>query len=389
MSKRQSIFNKNRNIDIEEEEMAEDFESQIRSMQITIDTLKDQLQCNASNANVSNQNTETNFMNLGRIPDIVKEIPQFDGNPTKLVQWISDVDGVIDLFTQFADTPQHKLIVRTIRRKVVGEANEVLVNSSTRLSWENIRQTLTLHYSDRRDLMTLTVQLVMLNRKNDSIETFYAKIQEIHSLLTNSIQLDNSYIGYEAGILKLYSNICLETFIRGVGPMSPFLKNFKPKSLSQAYQYALDFQNTNFRSSIQIPSSIPQFTPTRNYNNSIKPVIPRYYEPQNPHLSNFQNRVERPIQLEVDRNNRHRFSNFQNNPTSPQNSNRNFIPSWRQPEPRKMAHVAQIDDSSYNNEYHQRNEMNLYNQNIDKNIDRHFEYIEGNFRQSPEQNNVT
>ena len=385
MSNRQNIFNQNRNIDIvEEEEMAEAYESQINSMQITIDTLKHQLHNSTFNNNAFTQNAETNFVSLGKIPDIVKEIPQFDGNPTNLVQWISDVDGVIDLFTQFENTPQHKLIVRTIRRKVVGEANEVLVNSSTILSWENIRETLTLHYSDRRDLMTLTVQLVMLTRENDSIETFYAKIREIHSLITNSIQLDHSYNGFEAGILKLYSNICLETFIRGVGPMSPFLKNYKPKSLSQAYQYALDFQNTDFRSSIQIPSSIPQFIPTRNFNN-----IPRYNEPQNPRFNNFQNRLEKPTPMEIDRSIRSRFSNSQNKPTSPQFNNRNFNPSWRQPEPRKMAHVAQIDENSYNNEYYQRDNVDFYDQNLNRRTDRHYEHIEGNFRQNLEQNNLT
>lgn len=54
-----------------------------------------------------------------------------------------------------------------------------------------------------------------------------------------------------------------------------------------------------------------------------------------------------------------------------------------------MAHVAQIDENSYNNEYHQRNEINFNDQNIDKHMDRHYEYIEGNFRPNPEQNNVT
>ena len=258
-----------------------------------------------------------------------------------MVEWISDVDGVIELFTQFEDTPQHKLIVRTIRRKVVGEANQVLVNSSTNLCWKNIRETLILQYSDKRDLMTLTVQLVMLTRKNESIESFYAKIQEIQSLLTYCIQLDTSYIGYEVGILKLYSNICLETFIREIGAMSPFLKNYKPKSLSQAYQYALEFENTSFRSKIQMPLPIPLVNQYQHFNNPIQDIRPR-------------------------------FSNFQNRP-SPQFNNKNYNSSWRQPEPRKMAHVAQTDVNSHNNDHYQSNETDFY----------------GNFRQNLEMNNLT
>ena len=127
MSKRQIFFDKNRNIiELENNTMAEGFEGQIAEMQKTIDNLNNQLRIQ-----LNIQNPVQNFMDLGKIPDIVRDIPQFDGNPSKLIQWVSDVDGVIELFAQFAGTNQYGLVVRTIRRKIVGEANEVLVNSNT------------------------------------------------------------------------------------------------------------------------------------------------------------------------------------------------------------------------------------------------------------------
>ena len=75
MSTRQDRFDQNRNISITEEEMTEAYESQIKKMQMTIDTLNDQLQNNSLNGNASIQNAETNFITMGKIPDIVKEIP--------------------------------------------------------------------------------------------------------------------------------------------------------------------------------------------------------------------------------------------------------------------------------------------------------------------------
>lgn len=138
-------------------------------------------------------------------------------------------------------------------------ADEILINNNTKLSRRDMRETLTLHYSDRRYLMTLNSQLNMLTRKNESIETFYAKIHEIHYLIANCVRLDRTYRGEEPTIIKLYSHICLDTFIRGVGyPLSQFLRNFKPQSLPQAYQFALDFQNTEYRSHIQVPSTVPR-----------------------------------------------------------------------------------------------------------------------------------
>ena len=412
MFKRQNIFDKNRNIiESENNTMDEAYQSQIAEMQKTIDNLNNQLQIQ-----LNIPNPVPNFMDLGKIPDIVRDIPQFDGNPSKLVQWISDVDGVIELFSQFAGTHQYGLVVRTIRRKIVGEANEVIVNSNTPLSWNHIRSTLTLHYSDRRDLMTLTVQLIMLTRKNDSIETFYAKIQEIHSLLTNSIQLDNTYNGYETGIIRLYSNICLETFIRGVGPMSPFLKNYKPTSLAQAYQYALDFQNTDFRSSVCIPSTIPQVNPRQNYyqpqlasnknsNNPIKQIYPQYENrfnkfqhntnnnesfrnQHNQNQNNYQNKFERPVPMEVDKSNRSRFTNFQNKSqlTNPQKNS-----SWRQNfhEQNKMAHVAQIHNDPYDKDSTLLTEsyLNLADENT-HDIEQ-FDNVERNFRLTLNQSNQT
>jgi hypothetical protein len=208
-------------------------------------------------------NTQSNsFKEIGQIPDIVKELPRFDGEPTKLVQWLQDVDGIIELYTQFKGTHQYQIVLRSIRRKIVGDADAILINNNTKLSWKLIKNALLLHYSDRRDLMTLNSQLNLMNRKNDTIETFFTKIQSMHSLIANCIRIDPIYSGGEHHIIKLYGDICLDTFIRGVGsPLSQFLRNFKPTSLAQAYQYALEFQNTEYRTKITVPSTIPMFAP--------------------------------------------------------------------------------------------------------------------------------
>lgn len=56
------------------------------------------------------------FADIGKIPDIVRDIPQFDGNPAKLMQWIADVDSITEIYAQFKGTHHYQLILRTIRR---------------------------------------------------------------------------------------------------------------------------------------------------------------------------------------------------------------------------------------------------------------------------------
>jgi hypothetical protein len=315
------------------------------------------------------------FAAIGKIPDIVREIPQFDGNPTKLTQWISDVDGVIELFTQFKGTHKYQLVLRTIRRKIVGEADHVLNSNNTPLSWKNIRESLILHYSDRRDLMTLNSQLNAMTRKNDSIETFFAKIQEIHSLITNCVRMENQYKGGEHYLIKLYSEICLDTFIRGIGqPLSQFLRNYKPQSLCQAYKYAIEFQNVEFRSKLHVPATVPTYQ-----KNIQKPFAPRFApahmgyreqnqqrqwqqpmhqkqftQPQNNAFAprgNFSGRSrnqysQQPEPMEIDRSIRSNLPRNQN-----QNNQNGVIrkamdtPSWRANAPpgKRTAHLVQLE----------------------------------------------
>lgn len=206
--------------------------------------------------NVATVGTNESFIDIGKIPDIVKDIPKFNGNPSKLMQWLSDVDCVMETFVQFKGTNQFKLILLTIRRKIVGKADEILNTNNASLSWNSMKDILVLHFSDKRDLMTLMRQLQYTTRKMDSIEEFYNKIQELLSLITNCVRLDPEYRDGERSVLKLISNIALDSFIRGLEePQAQYLRNFKPKSLPQAYQCFIDYQNSQFRSQMTINSA--------------------------------------------------------------------------------------------------------------------------------------
>lgn len=59
------------------------------------------------------------------------------------------------MYDDLKDTFHYHLILKTIRRKIKDEANDVLITNNTPTSWENIKEVLRLYYADKRDLINL------------------------------------------------------------------------------------------------------------------------------------------------------------------------------------------------------------------------------------------
>lgn len=217
------------------------------------------------------------FIELDKIPDIVRNIPQYDGNPLKLANWIADVDETIESFSKYKATNQYKVILITIKRKIIGKAQNALQTTNHLSTWKEIKDSLILHCGDKRSLMTLNKQLNKLTRKNETIETFYAKVQEMQLFIANRVNLDNKYKGGEKFIIKLYADIALQTFLRGIRfPMSQYMMIHRPNNLVQAYKYVLKFKN------MEITSTIPREPQvnSQNHQNFNKNQAKMYPTPQ-------------------------------------------------------------------------------------------------------------
>lgn len=62
-----------------------------------------------------------------------------------------------------------------VRARVIGAANETLVNRAIPNVLERIRETLIDHFADRRDLSTLTQQFPYLKQSHKTVEVFTKK----------------------------------------------------------------------------------------------------------------------------------------------------------------------------------------------------------------------
>ena len=136
----------------------------------------------------------------------------------------------------------------------------MLVSNNVMTDWGAIRETLKLYYADKRDLMTLDHQLKSaIRERGELVEAYYARIQELLTLVSSNITESGQWLGHEAALINLYNQIALDVFIRGLGdPLSMFCKNFKPSNLAEAYSYCVEYTNIHARNSYFKP---PMATP--------------------------------------------------------------------------------------------------------------------------------
>lgn len=73
-----------------------------------------------------------------RFPAAIKQLPTFSGNPRLLHEFLNNVEEIL-LFIRGRDkTPYGQILLRAIRNKIEGQANEVLNMYGTPLNWDNI-----------------------------------------------------------------------------------------------------------------------------------------------------------------------------------------------------------------------------------------------------------
>lgn len=219
--------------------------------------------------------TEADLKEIGRLPDCVKELQVFDGNPTQYVSWVHTVEGILKDFSIIKDKPLYRAILQHVRQKIRGNADNALISYNIfDDDWAEIKKCLSLHYADKRDIRTLEHQLNQLSQRGMRLDEFFANVNHQFSLIINKIKTESYSQETVNALVETYRNRALDVFIRGLnGDLSRMLIVQKPKTLPEAYTACLEIQNLNFRNhSIHSPSTTN--TVTAPLNQTFKPAIP-------------------------------------------------------------------------------------------------------------------
>lgn len=236
---------------------------------------------NAELATATDQNIDSQYRNnlaeLDKIPDIVRCLREFSGNPAEFSSWKKSVDRVLKIYEHTKGTPKYYGILSVIRNKIIGNADIALESYNTPLDWKAISRCLTIHYADKRDLGTLEYQMTSLIQGKSSIQEFYQRVYTHLSLLLNKIACMEVSTESMRLLTETYRDKALDTFIRGLNGDLPRLLGIKePIDLPQALHFCLKLENQNFRSNHannhhvnhrKPPSNPPPTLPLRNHTN--------------------------------------------------------------------------------------------------------------------------
>lgn len=325
----------------------------------------------AQAAAVPNVNHESNpverILKSLQTPQIIRDLPSFDGNPIKLHSFIKAVDNLIPLLEAARDTPVYRAWIQAIRTKIQGEADNVLELYGTNLDWPEIKNNLITHYSDRRDEVSLSRDLFKLHQTT-TVEFFYGEVCNIISLLINLLNLSTNNEEVKTAKSALYQEMGLKVFLAGLKePLGPIIRAQSPNTLKEALRLCLEERNynyvknpfkqlpvvpprppaTQYRTFQQPPHSYQP--PLRNFapsNQMIpiphpppKPFSQRFPLPPPRNLPPYPNAQPqpRPVPMEVDPSIRSRQINYINRP-GPSGQFRHGPPRFRNEELRNTEH---------------------------------------------------
>lgn len=251
------------------------------------------------------------IFNSLRIPDAVKDLPKFDGNQRLLFEFISNVEEILHLAKDADNTVQGRILLRAIRNKIEGQANEVLNMYGTTLNWDEIKTNLICHYADKRTETSLIKDLHSLRQNNKPAETFYSEILEIQAALANNLSIHETEKSVVLAKRNLFAEMCLNSFLSGLRePMGSTIRAMRPESLPEALDYCIREQNINY-----IRFNKPN------------------WRPNNQNISYFRNQPNqtfiRPKYINSSYQPRRDFQ-FSTHPYQSNNYNFNRHPSWNQ-----------------------------------------------------------
>lgn len=173
-----------------------------------------------------NANVNVNFVSQNKeLAKIFSFVPDFNGNNLKIFSFIKSVETILPQVQNFDDD----LVIQAIKSKILMDTLETAPSET----WEEIKQCLLLHFSDKRDEAALIRDLHKLSNST-SLDEFYGKVERMLMLLINRAKLLEAPEVLPTKI-EMYQNMATKVFVGGIkGFIGSAVRSQKPKSLNEA-----------------------------------------------------------------------------------------------------------------------------------------------------------
>lgn len=223
--------------------------------------------------NIDN-NQSNNIMAENFKSEYLKCIPQFDGNPNDLNQFLSVCDSlIINFYDRVNPNNFHNVyLLQSIISKLVGSARTV-VNIQNVDTWDQLKSVLRRNFADQRDETCLNRDLVVMRQMpNEKAQNFYDRILNILNLLCSYVEIHENIQASRDLKKKLYNDLALKTFLCGLKePLGTTIRCMRPENLAVALQFVTEEENTHY---FQNSTNKNQFKPNNSTNRSFQQNVP-------------------------------------------------------------------------------------------------------------------
>lgn len=181
--------------------------------------------------------------NCPRIPDLIRMVPEFNGNPQNLPRWIESVEQKLEESKKFVSIDEYDRVLPIwlgiIRDKITEKANDALSTSYTPLEWNAIKSTLIEYFGDKSDLSSLVSRLTNLRQGSQSVLEFYQECKSLLAEINAKILINNSTPIEAKAVMGTYETLTINAFVDGLhDSMSDLTRSTRPQSLTDAYRVA-------------------------------------------------------------------------------------------------------------------------------------------------------
>ncbi|XP_049307555.1 chloride channel protein E-like [Bactrocera dorsalis] len=167
----------------------------------------------------------------------VEQLPKFEGPPDNLEKFITSVEELLLLIKSVDQTPYGQLLLRGVRNKIIGKADEALILCDTRLNWDDVKTNLKRLYSSKKTEAMLLREIQTLPDGLTMGKLFFTIIKLRSQLTTLAKDIDQNSYGLAAK-RALYDEICLNAFIVGLkDPLRTIIRTRNPETIEKAYEY--------------------------------------------------------------------------------------------------------------------------------------------------------
>lgn len=188
---------------------------------------------------------QANLDQLFKIPDPIKMIPTFDGNPKQLNHWLTTVEETLNALAPHVSPAQYKMYITAVTNKIHGKAKDIICLANNLDNFEDIKEILKNSLGDRQELSTYKCQLWQFRMTDGmSIAKYYHRSKEIvHNIKTLAKQNQKYKMNWDV-INDFIDEDALAAFVAGLKePYFGYAQAAKPKDTEDAYAFLCMFKS--------------------------------------------------------------------------------------------------------------------------------------------------